>query len=120
MYQVYCDGITLHDLRSEQLVLTSPVVNLGDNDAGSFEFTIAPTHPEYNSIRKLKSEIQVFHNGIEIFCGRPIEETKDFYDNKKIYCEGELNYLADSIQRPAEYHQMTVRGFLERNPRTVI
>jgi hypothetical protein len=114
MYQVYCDGITLHDLRSEQLVLTSPVVNLGDNDAGSFEFTIAPTHPEYNSIRKLKSEIQVFHNGIEIFCGRPIEETKDFYDNKKIYCEGELNYLADSIQRPAEYHQMTVRGFLER------
>ncbi len=114
MYQVYCDGFPLHDLRSEELVLNAPTVQLEDNNAGAFDFTISPLHPEYNNIRKMKSEIRVLHNGIEIFCGRVTEESKDFYNNKVIHCEGELNYLADSIQRPAEYHNMTVRGFLER------
>lgn len=114
MYQVYCDDKPLHDLRSEELVLSDASVQLEDNGAGSFEFTISPLHPEYENIRKLKSEIKVIHNGTEIFCGRPTEERKDFYNNKVFHCEGELNYFADSIQRPAEYHNMTVRGFLER------
>lgn len=114
MYQVYCDERPLHDLRSEELVLSDASVQLEDNGAGSFEFTISPLHPEYENIRKLKSEIKVIHNGTEIFCGRPTEERKDFYNNKVFHCEGELNYFADSIQRPAEYHNMTVRGFLEK------
>lgn len=113
MYQVYCDGFPIHDLRSEELILTDPNVTLADNDSGSFEFKISPKHPNYNDIRKLKSEIRVLHNGVEIFCGRPTEEKKDFYNNKVYYCRGELTYLSDSIQRPAEYHNMTVRGFLE-------
>ena len=114
MYQVYCDGHPLHDLRSEELILTGASVQLEDNSAGSFEFSISPLHPEYENIRKLKSEIKVLHNGVEIFCGRPTEESKNFYNNKNFHCEGELNYFADSIQRPAEYHNITVRGFLER------
>lgn len=114
MYQVYCDDKPLHDLRSEELVLSDASVQLEDNGAGSFEFSISPLHPEYENIRKLKSEIKVIHNGKEIFCGRPTEERKDFYNNKVFHCEGELNYFADSIQRPAEYHNMTVRGFLEK------
>lgn len=114
MYQVYCDGFLIHDLRSEELVLNNnPSVTLADNDSGSFQFTISPKHPHYDDIKKLKSEITVLHNGVEIFCGRPTEEEKDFYNNKKFFCKGELNYLTDSIQRPAEYHDKTVRGFLE-------
>lgn len=113
MYQVYCDGIPIHDLRSEELVLNDPALTLADNDSGSFEFKISPNHPYYDSIKKLKSVIRVIHNGVEIFCGRPTEEGKDFYNNKTYFCKGELDYLTDSIQRPAEYHEMTVRGFLE-------
>ena len=113
MYQVYCDGIPIHDLRSEELVLNDPKLTLADNDSGSFEFKISPKHPYYGSIKKLKSVIRVLHNGVEIFCGRPTEESGDFYNNKVYYCKGELDYLIDSIQRPAEYHNMTVRGFLE-------
>lgn len=113
MYQVYCDGIPIHDLRSEELVLNDPKLTLADNDSGSFEFKISPKHPYYNNIKKLKSVIRVLHNGVEIFCGRPTEEGGDFYNNKTYFCKGELDYLIDSIQRPAEYHNMTVRGFLE-------
>lgn len=112
-YRVLCDGVPIYDLRSDDLVLTSPIVHLKDNDAGSFTFGITPKHPHYNDIKPLKSVIQVFHNDDEIFCGRMTESNGDFYNQKEKYCEGELNILVDSIQRPAEYHDMTVRGFLQ-------
>ena len=54
----------------------------------------------------------VLLDGAEIFCGRITEEGSDFYKNKKFIAKGELDYLTDSVQRPAEYHNLTVRGFL--------
>lgn len=113
IYTAYCDGLPLYDLRSDELVLLSPKVKLKDNNAGSFTFTIAPEHPQYNRIQKMTSEIRVLHGQKEIFFGRVTEIEKDFYNQKTIYCEGELNFLVDSIQRPKEYHNETVRGFLE-------
>lgn len=113
IYTAYCDGLPLYDLRSDELVLLAPKVKLKDNNAGSFTFTIAPEHPQYNRIRKMTSEIRVLHGQKEIFFGRVTEVEKDFYNQKTVYCEGELNFLVDSIQRPKEYHNETVRGFLE-------
>lgn len=42
-----------------------------------------------------------------------MEITKDLYNRKKVICEGELAYFNDSIQRPARYQGLTVRGYLE-------
>lgn len=114
MYRVLCDGVPIHDLTSkEEAVLINPKVTLEINKAGSFEFKMPPNHPEYDLPKKMKSCIQVYHDNIEIFNGRPIEQKIDFYNRKTISCEGQLAYLNDSIQRPAEYHNMTVRGYLE-------
>lgn len=113
MYQVLCDNLPLYDLRDEELVLNSPVVDLKENNAGSFSFTIFPEHPYYDSLQKMKSVVQVFDKGEEIFCGRIVKETTDLYNRKKVVCEGELAYLNDSVQRPAVYHDMTVRGYLQ-------
>ena len=113
MYQVLCDNLPLYDLRDDELVLKSPKVSLKDNNAGSFEFTILPTHPYYDNIKKMKSVIQVMDDENEIFCGRVVEESVDFYNRKKVICEGELAFFNDSIQRPAVYHNMTVRGYLQ-------
>lgn len=114
MYRVICDGLTLYDLRDELLVLNAPKVTLKENSAGSFSFTILPNHPQYDNIKKMKSIIQVYDNDDEIFHGRVIDETKDFYNRKKIECEGELAYLNDSVQRPAVYHDITIRGYLQK------
>lgn len=113
MYQVLCDNLPLYDLRDESLVLKSPKVDLKENNAGSFTFTILPTHPYYDQIQKMKSVIQVMDNEDEIFCGRIIDEQIDFYNRKKVTCEGELGFFNDSVQRPAVYHNMTVRGYLQ-------
>ena len=114
MYNVYCDENLIYDVRSNELALISPRLVLEDSKAGVFDFTVTPKHPYYDSINKMSSEIIVKEDGIEIFSGRVSEETCDLYKRKTIHCEGELAYLNDSIQEPAEYHNMTVRGYLEK------
>ena len=113
MYRVLCDGLPIYDLRDEELVLLDPKVTLEVNTAGSFDFKLPPGHPQYDLPKKMKSLVEVWHDNEQIFAGRPVEEKIDFYNCKYIECEGQLAYLNDSIQRPAEYHDKTVRGYLE-------
>lgn len=113
MYRVYCNDSPLYDLRNEDLVLISPTVKIGENTAGSFEFSILPKHPHYEEVNELTSVITAYDGDEEIFCGRVVEITKDLYNRKKVICEGELAYFNDSIQRPAKYQGLTVRGYLE-------
>lgn len=113
MYRVYCNNSPLYDLRNEDLVLISPIVKIGENTAGSFEFSILPKHPHYEEVNELTSVITAYDGDEEIFCGRVVEITKDLYNRKKVICEGELAYFNDSIQRPARYQGLTVRGYLE-------
>lgn len=113
MYQVFCDDTLIYDLRDEELTLLEPKVTLEMNKAGSFSFKFPPDHPHIDLPQKMKSLIVVKQDGEEIFSGRPTKSYTDFYKRRYVYCEGELAYLNDSIQRPAEYHNMTVRGYLE-------
>lgn len=113
MYRVYCNDSPLYDLRDNDLVLISPIVKIGENTAGSFEFSILPKHPHYEEVNELTSVITAYDGDEEIFCGRVVEITKDLYNRKKVICEGELAYFNDSIQRPAKYQGLTVRGYLE-------
>lgn len=113
MYRVYCNNSPLYDLRDEDLVLISPIVKIVENTAGSFEFSILPKHPHYEEVNELTSVITAYDGDEEIFCGRVVEITKDLYNRKKVICEGELAYFNDSIQRPARYQGLTVRGYLE-------
>lgn len=113
MYRVLCDGLPIYDLRDENLVLIDPKLDLEVNKAGSFSFKMPPQHPQYELPQKMLSCIQVFQDEEEVFNGRITECKIDFYNRKHFTCEGQLAYLNDSIQRPAEYHDMTVRGYLE-------
>lgn len=113
MYRVLCDGLPIYDLRDENLVLIDPKLDLEVNKAGAFSFKMPPQHPQYELPQKMLSCIQVFQDEEEVFNGRIVECKIDFYNRKHFTCEGQLAYLNDSIQRPAEYHDMTVRGYLE-------
>ena len=113
MYTVRLDDKKIYDARIDDLKLIEPVIELEENNAGSFSFTIQDSHPSYDDIKRRKSIIKVYEDDEIIFAGMVYEIEEDFYKNKKVYCEGELSYLNDTIQRPAEYHDMTVRGLLE-------
>ena len=111
MYTVYSNTTCLMD-PSIALLLIDPVLDLAMNEAGSFSFSIPVSHPAYAAIEQ-GMRITVSKDDEPIFYGRVNRIETDFYKTKSVEVQGELSYLADTIQRPAEYHDMSVRGFIQ-------
>lgn len=113
MYKITCDGTTICDPRVEELALINPVIESEENKAGSFSFEMPKNHPYIDKIKRRISVIEVYEDDTLLFCGSCTEYNKDFYNTAKFYCEGELSWLNDSVQRPARYQDISVRGYLE-------
>lgn len=101
----------IHDQKSDVLRVLEPRLILTINKTGQLEFMIPPMHEYYNTIKKLKSIIRVIEDGELIYEGRAISDESDFYNVKKIVCEGSMGYLIDSIQRPFS-HTGNINDFL--------
>lgn len=123
MYKVTLinDGveIVIHHPAFNDLKVQSGQIKQGINVADSFSFTILPNNPGYNLIRPLKTLITVenLKTGKIEFDGRILMPTESMSESgafaKSFVCESELGYLNDSCQRHGEYHNMTVKEFLE-------
>lgn len=102
MYTIYADGKALYspNLANEGYGVINPKLTVELNKAGSLTFILPPNNVMYDSIQKLKTIITVMQDDEEVFRGRVLHDEKDFYNRKDIYCEGELSFLLDSIQRP--------------------
>ena len=114
MYSIYADDLCIYDDRylSEDTKVLSPTLTLSDNTAGQLVVTLPPTNVGYDYVVRMVTDISVRKNDEEIWAGRVLSEEKDFWNNRKLTCEGELAFFNDSTQPPAEYHDITVRGFL--------
>ena len=102
MYTIYADDKLLYSPRlfNEGHGVFSPKLTVELGKAGYLEYTLPPNNILYDEIKKLKTIISVFQNEEQIFRGRVLNDEKDFYKQKKTYCEGELAFLLDSYQRP--------------------
>lgn len=106
MYTIKVDGQVLYapalydDIEHQVL---SPRLQLRQNEPGSLEFVIPPQHCMRNAVQVMKSIITVEMGEKEIFRGRATEVTVDMFNQTSVYCEGDLSFLVDSIQRPYEY-----------------
>lgn len=97
----YADDIPLHDYTEGARRIFDPDLSLELNKAGSFTFTIYPSHPAYGQIKKLQTRIRAYDSGGKLaFSGRVLNDPIGWHNQRKILCEGELAYLNDSIQRP--------------------
>lgn len=107
MFIAYCDDEPFYapNVIDKGLKLTAAIITYEMNKAGSFEFTIPPLNTQYNAFKKLMSVITVKENGKEIWRGRPLDTRRDFYNNKKIMCEGELAYLNDGLAMAYDYSE---------------
>lgn len=105
MYTAECDGKVFYNplLVQNGLLLSDAVITYEINKAGSFSFTIPKKNPFYDTFKKLKSIITVKDDGKEIWRGRVLDSRKDFYNNKKYLCEGELAFLNDGLIPPYDY-----------------
>ena len=116
MYSIYADGACIYSdvFALESMKVLNPKLVLEDNGAGSLSMKLPPMNVGYSSIIRMITDISVQKDGEEIWAGRVLSENKDFWNNRDLYCEGEMAFFNDSSQPPAEYNGLSVRAYLER------
>jgi phage minor structural protein len=95
------------------LQVVEPDIDLELNTTGKLVFTIPADHPNKSHISPLVSVFTAYDGTEEIFCGRMINKTEDFYNTGRVECEGELSYLLDSIVRPYDFTSGTITDFVD-------
>lgn len=115
MYSVYADDICIYNdaFLLDNMKIINPKLIMEDSAAGSLSITLPPSNIGYNSIIRMVTDISVRKDDEEIWAGRVLSEDTDFWNNRVLFCEGELAFFNDTTQPQAEYHDKTVRGFLE-------
>lgn len=115
MYSIYADGACIYSdvFAVDSMKVINPKLTLEDNGAGSLVVTLPPHNAGYASIVRMVTDISVQKDGEEIWAGRVLSESEDFYRNRILYCEGELAYFNDSTQPPAEFSGQSIRAYLE-------
>lgn len=114
MYSIYADGICIHNdvFSLANMKVVSPKLILEDSAAGSLSITLPHTNVAYDTIVRMVTDISVKKNNEEIWAGRVLSESKDFWNNRVLYCEGELAFFNDSVQPPAEYAGQSIQEYL--------
>lgn len=114
MYSIYANGECFYNdsFALEETAVLEPKLTLEDNAAGSLSFKLPQSNRLYDEIERLISDIAVKRDDKEIWAGRVLSEDKDFWNNRTIYCEGELAFLNDSSQVQKKYN-CTMRSFLK-------
>lgn len=105
MYTMHVNGKILYtpNLSNEGYGILNPKLTMELNKSGCLEFVLPHNNDMYDQIQKLKSIITVHQDQEELFHGRVLHDEKDFYLRKNTYCEGDLAFLLDSIQRPYSF-----------------
>lgn len=107
MFYIYADGKLLNQPLEDSLVVMTPRLILEMGKAGSLEFALPPNNVHYQDLRKLKTLVTVDLDDTELFRGRVLSHDRNFNNVKKIYAEGDLAYLVDSVQKPDKYSGTT-------------
>ena len=94
-------------------------IKQGINTIDSFTFTIYPNHKAYSELYPFTTKITVFNVKTKKyeFIGRVLMTSVNM-DNQgllsmNVVCESDLGYLNDSITEYGEYHDTSVRKFLQ-------
>jgi len=114
MYTIYADGVCIYNDIStvDGVKAINPKLTMEDNAAGSLSVTLPPSNAGYNSVERLTTDISVRKNGVELWAGRVLSEEKDFWNNRALYCEGELAFFNDTTQPPHEYANLDIREYI--------
>ena len=111
MYRVILDGNDILNFQDKRYVLLKPSLEMEINTAGSFTFSMHPSHSFYDNLGLIVPTVEVYEDEELIWFGRPMEIKTDFFKNKEVYCEGALAFFNDSVQRPHEFNSVSVHEF---------
>lgn len=116
MYKIYMNDILIHSLKSKNLILDNPDLEMESNQPGSLSYSVFPNHKEFSKFtdnsnplkfEKMKAIVKVYREKTLIFRGRMLENKDGLYGQKQVVCEGELAFFIDSKLRPYANIQKT-------------
>lgn len=107
MIEIYIDGALVHSTAADDDAYTALNVRptLDIEDSGSLSFVLPPGNAQYDAIRKMKSIVTLYQDGVLLFRGRVTESERDNYNQKTVQCEGDRAFLNDSL-----WEEQTVTG----------
>lgn len=117
MYEIWADDLLIHSdvTPLDTTKVINPHLVLEDSAAGSLEFSLPPINVGYSQdiLKRMVTNIVVRENGEFLWGGRILQDSFDFWNNRKVICEGELAFLNDSIQPPHKYDVTTDHTTIE-------
>lgn len=121
MFYISLDGKQIYKPLDDLLILFNPRLTLEMGKAGSLEFDIPQKNPYYDKLNQLTTEVTVDMDSEEIFHGRVLSVQRAFNNVRHVYCEGDLSYLIDSVQKGVQYagttHDLFSRIIANHNAR---
>lgn len=109
----------IHYPNFSDIKVLSGQIKKGVSVADEFTFNIAINNPGYRKIHPLKTLVEVLNTKTNLleFEGRVSKPYEEMSQEGIVFntfdCEGELAYLNDSSQRHGEYHNISVKAYLE-------
>jgi prophage tail gpP-like protein len=110
--QIYADGVLVSDSRIAAHALQELQVTVSLDKGGTADITMPPWHPAYAKFAPYKTIVTIDRNGAQIFRGRVLYTSDDFYASRTVTCEGERCFLRDAVMRPYLY-QTTPKAIFE-------
>ena len=121
MFYIYAGDQQIYKPLDDLLIIFNPRLTLELGKAGSLEFDIPPDNPYYGRLSQLSTEVSVDMDDEELFHGRVLSNELAFNNVRHIYCEGDLSYLIDSVQKGVQYsgttHELFRRIIANHNAR---
>lgn len=112
-YSVYMDDELIYStaFNDPDSMINNPVVSLKIGKSGSFSFDIFPNHFAYDKIKEMVSVVLIYQDSELIFRGRVSGVSKNFYNQKEVYCEGDMSFLVDSYQKKGIFKESPADAF---------
>lgn len=121
MFFISVNGQQIYKPLDDLLVIFNPKLTLEIGKAGALEFDIPPANPFYDKLQQLTTEVTVEMDDDEIFHGRVLSSERAFNNIRHVYCEGDLSYLIDSVQKGEQFvgttHQLFNKIISNHNAR---
>ena len=103
MFYIFANGKQIYQPLVDSLSLINPRLVVEMGKAGSLEFDIPPSNTYYAHMDQLRTIVTVEMDNEEIFRGRVLSNERNFNNIRRVYNEGDLAYLVDSVQKAEKY-----------------
>ena len=100
MYRMLYNDSFLFDPFDETRIVSSASITTNVNAASYLDFTIAATHPLYDTIEQRSGTITLYSDNEKLFQGQITSIDMDIDGNKSVTCSSALDWLKDVQLRP--------------------